>query len=66
MIINYCDVALFVEYSYEEAEQQTWDYPGSPHSAYIESVTVNNIDIYDLLSEEQLHDIECLILKSYE
>tara|TARA_R100000654_G_scaffold71224_1_gene101981 strand:- start:6610 stop:6810 length:201 start_codon:yes stop_codon:yes gene_type:complete len=66
MIINYCDVALFVKYCYEESEPQTWDYPGSPHSAEIESVTVNGVDIYDLLSVEQLHDIELLILESYE
>lgn len=63
MIINYCDIALYVEFSYEEPEPSTYDYPGSPDTATIESVQVNGVDIYELLGPEQLFDIEELICK---
>jgi len=63
MIINYCNIALYVEFSYEEAEPATYDYPGSPDEATIESVKVNDVDIYDLLGAEQLYDIQELICK---
>lgn len=66
MIINYCNIELDVEYCYEEAEPQAYNYPGSPSSAIIESVEVNGIDIYDMLSVEQLYDIEALILEKIE
>ena len=62
MIINYCDIDITVDYNYEEIEPEMYDYPGSPDSATIESVKINDVDIYDLLSIEQLYDIEGLIL----
>jgi hypothetical protein len=62
MIITYCNIKMEVEYCYEEAEPQTYDYPGSPDSAVIESVYVNEVDIYDMLTVEQLYDIEGIIL----
>ncbi len=61
MIINYCNISLDVEFSYEKAEASTYDYPGSPDEASIQTVEVNGIDIYDLLGAEQLYDIENLI-----
>jgi len=66
MIINYCNIELDVEYCYEEAEPQTYDYPGSPSSATLESVKVNGIDIYEMLDVVQLYDIEALILEKIE
>jgi hypothetical protein len=62
MIITYCNIKMEVEYCYEEAEPQTYDYPGSPDSAAIESVYVGDVDIYDMLTTEQLYDIEGIIL----
>ena len=62
MIITYCNIKMEVEYCYEEAEPQTYDYPGSPDSATIESVYVGDIDIYDMLTIEQLYDIEEIII----
>lgn len=61
MIINYCNIPLDVEFSYEKAEASTYDYPGSPDEATIESVEVGGFDIYELLGPEQLYDIENLI-----
>lgn len=66
MIINYCNIKMEVEYCYEEAEPQTYDYPGSPSSASIESVYVSDVDIYDMLTVEQLYDIEGIILQKIE
>ena len=63
MTINYCNIELVVEYDYEEAEPQTYDYPGSPDSVVLESVEVNDVDIYDMLTIEQLYDIESIILE---
>jgi len=62
MIITYCNISMLVEYCYEEAEPQTYDYPGSPDSATIESVYVGDVDIYDMLTTEQIYDIEGIIL----
>ncbi len=62
MNIIYNDIALSIEYSYEEQEPGSYDYPGSPDSAEIESVKVKDVDIYDLLSIEQLYEIEGIIL----
>lgn len=64
MIINYCDIEMTVDYNYEEIEPEMYDYPGSSDSAVIESVKVNNVDIYDLLSIEQLYEIEGIILNN--
>ena len=62
MIITYCNIKMEVEYCYEEAEPQTYDYFGSPDSATVESVYVADVDIYDMLTTEQLYDIEGIIL----
>lgn len=63
MIINYCDINMHVEYSYEEAEPETYDYPGSPDSAVLESVSINGVDILEMLSVEQYYDIEGIVLQ---
>ena len=63
MIINYCDIELEVEFSYDPPEPETYDYPGSPDNASLESVELNGVDIFDLLGAEQLFEIEDLICK---
>ncbi len=63
MIINYCGIELEVEFSYEAPEAETYDYPGSPDNASLESVELNGVDIFDLLGAEQLFEIEDLICK---
>ena len=61
MTIDYCGVKLLVDFSYEAPEKETYDHPGSPDSACIESILVENTDIYDLLTAEQLYEIEEMI-----
>ena len=61
MTIDYCGVKLLVDFSYEAPEKETYDHPGSPDSACIESILVENTDIYHLLTGEQLWEIEEMI-----
>ena len=55
-----------IDFTYEPGEKETFDYPGSPYKVHIESVNVKEVDIYDLLDFEQLHDIKTIILKKIE
>jgi hypothetical protein len=52
-----------VAYEFYKGEEQTFAYPGSPDEVEIESVEVGGYDIYNLLSPDQLHDIEYIILE---
>lgn len=63
MKINYCDIELVIDYVYEEAEPQTYDYPGAPDSVVLQSVEVNDVDIYEMLTVEQMYDIEGIVLE---
>ena len=65
MKINYCGILMEVEYEFYKGEKQTWDYAGSPDEVEIESVEVGGYDIYNLLSPDQLHDLENIILEKY-
>ena len=66
MKIIYCDIEMIVDYYFEKGETQTYDYPGSPDMVEIEKVEVNNVDIYDLLDQEQLNDLETIILNKLQ
>ena len=66
MKINYCDIPMEVAYEFYKGEIQTWDYPGSPDEVVLESVEVGGFDIYDLLSADQMHDIENIILEKLQ
>jgi len=66
MKINYCNIPMEVDYEFYKGESPTWDYPGSPDEVFLESVEVGGYDIYNLLSPDQLHDIENIILDKKE
>jgi|TARA_R100000951_G_scaffold11803_1_gene9673 hypothetical protein len=63
MIIEYCDLELDIDFSYEAGEKQTFSYFGSSDKVHIEGVNVKGVDIFDLLDLEQLNDIETIILE---
>ena len=63
MKINYCEIPMEVAYEFYKGEEQTYAYPGSPDEVEIESVEVGGYDIYNLLSPDQLHDLEYIILE---
>lgn len=63
MIIEYCDLELDIDFTYERGEKQTFSYFGSSDSVHIEGVSVKGVDIFDLLDLEQLNDIETIILE---
>jgi hypothetical protein len=50
-------VELVVEFDYDEGESPSRDCPGEAESFEIEAVTVDGIDIIDMLNDENFDDI---------
>lgn len=67
--IEYKGVPLEVEGTYTEAEDRVIYYgdldghPGSPAEFEINAIFVQDIDIFELISEDDLREIETLILE---
>ena len=67
--ITYKGILLEVEGTYTEAEDRVIYYgdldghPGSPASFDINAVFVQDVDIFELLGEDGLREIETLILE---
>lgn len=67
--IIYKGILLEIEGTYTEAEDRVIYYgdldghPGSPASFDINAVFVQDVDIYELLSEDDLMEIETLVLE---
>ena len=67
--ITYKGILLEVEGTYTEAENRVIYYgdldghPGSPASFDINAVFVQDVDIFELLGEDDLREIETLILE---
>ena len=61
--IIYKGILLEVEGTYTEGEEQTHDYPGYPATFDINAIFVQDVDIYELISEDDLREIETLILE---
>ena len=63
------DVFVDVHYDYQEAEAMVYNYgdgsgyPGSPASIDIYKVTVEDVDITDILADYVLEDLEQQLLK---
>jgi len=69
--IEYCDVVLFVTGCYSPAEARVdyypdgSGYPGAPAEFEIDKIQCSGQDITNLLSSDQLEDIEKLILNNH-
>jgi|TARA_R100000479_G_scaffold162630_1_gene100773 hypothetical protein len=61
--VKYCGIYVDCEGTYEPAEAQTYDYPGSSSQFEIDKVFVETTDIVELLSEDQIEDLELLSLE---
>ena len=61
--IEYKGILLEVEGDYTEAEEQTYDIPGSPASFQTYDVFVEGVNIVDLLREDDLMEIDNLVLE---
>lgn len=59
------DVTLWVEYDFNEGEEQTYDYVGSAPDVDLYSVFVGTQDIYNLLDAKQLEEIKDLLIKNH-
>ncbi len=64
--VKYTDIYLHLEGHYTASEPRTYDYPGAPSEFDIEKVYIEDTDIFDLLSIEQIDEIEQLALESLE
>ena len=67
--ITFKSILLEVEGTYTEAEDRVMYYgdldghPGNPATYDINAVFVQDVDIYELLSEDDLMEIETLVLE---
>lgn len=72
MLVTIEDVCLFVKYEYDEGEPRVMYYsdfsghPGSPPSVQVLEVYAGDVDVFNLLSNRQIENIEMEILESYE
>jgi hypothetical protein len=62
MKVTYEGIELEVDFEYYKGEPQTWDYIGSADEVRIEAVYAGGWDIYELLNDIQLKNIEQIIL----
>lgn len=65
------DFPMVVEYEYDEGESAIfWPteraHPGSPPNASLLSCKVGGVDIYEMLSSDQIERIEDVILEQHE
>lgn len=60
------EIEVWVDYDYQPAESQTWDYPGCSAECYPTSVKHGHIEIIDYLSEEMIIEIGEKILEAHE
>ena len=64
--ITYKEVEIVVEGTYTPPEERTDTYPGASSDFDINSVFVEDVDIYNLFSVDDLERIEELILEEIE
>lgn len=67
LAVNYNGVVLGIEGNYYEGEERSFDYPGSGSEFELQYVYAgSNIDIYDILTNKQIEDIEKLCLEQLD
>lgn len=59
-------VPVVCHLEYERGERQTHWHPGSPAAVHLNAAYVRDVDIKELLSDDQIADIEERALISYE
>ena len=62
---EYClaDVPLTCEIYWEAAEKQTWTEPGWPATATLESANCGGLNILEILSDDQITEIQTAFLE---
>ena len=67
LAVNYNGVVLGIEGNYYEGEERSFDYPGSGSEFEAQHIYAgSNIDIYDILTSNQIEDIEKLCIKQLD
>ena len=65
--VNYNDVTLQVEGNYYQGEERAFDYPGSGSEFELQYVYAGSkTDIYDILTNKQIEDIEKLCIEELD
>ena len=62
---NYClsDIELVCEIYWQRGEPKTWDDPGYPDQADLQSARVAGVEIISILSADQIEEIETAFLE---
>tara|TARA_B100000780_G_C20767012_1_gene304590 strand:- start:194 stop:403 length:210 start_codon:yes stop_codon:yes gene_type:complete len=63
--INILDTELEVDYIFIKGEEGEWDYPGYPDTLEIDSIKVNDVDIWDFIDHDIVEDINDMIIEKY-
>ena len=63
--IEYDDCKLLIAGEYEEGESQEYDYIGSAHQFVIHVVYVKDNNIYNMLSNAVIEELEAIILNKH-
>lgn len=64
--INALQEDMVVEFDYQPSERQTWDHPGCDESIDITSVTINGVDVCELIINLKGCDrVEELVIEAY-
>lgn len=63
--VTYCGVRLDCTFEYSPPEERTWDDPGGPANAALESCKVAGADIFEMLTREQQDEIETLLIEAH-
>lgn len=57
---------MVVEFDYQPAERQTWEHPGCDESIDITSVTINGVDVCELITNlDGWSRVEELVIEAY-
>jgi len=59
-------VEMYVEYYYIKAESGGFDLPSYPDSVEIQDVKILDTSIFNLISDEQIKEIESIIIKDHQ
>ena len=60
-IIKYHEIEMLIKYAFSKGEEQTYDYVGSADQIEIEGAWIENTEMFDLLSSDQIEEITTLI-----
>jgi hypothetical protein len=62
--VKYMDINFILEGKYYKGTPQTYEYPGDDEEFEVHNVFINDVNITDILSSNQINDLEKLALEN--